>query len=337
MKKIVGLIILTLAIASIPVLLFFNYSCFMKIASLSKDDAFRFITSIFPLIFSIVILLMNSIIGISKDIKLKKEMDLSLVNKNTEKYNIIMIKLINRYNSLMNDYIYFDKTISLLTRVKEFEIIFSNWKNEMPKHMDYSNDSNLRDHIRTQIWTLIDNYKKDELYLANLEVLKNMTFEYEEKSTLDNTDEVFVYNMRNYICISTMDKQIFGTYSGFLDGKYDKRLINAFNVNLTDYKLYFENSVQTKSVDPTRFHSAIYGVILGILSVMEYLIKDMQLISIYQEKLFENYKNYHFGKIKLLGALDEFVHIITVKENDKIDKYMSRELLFEYYQISNQA
>lgn len=327
--------ILLITVSVLPIFLFVDYHIVTTILKINKADAFKLITALFPLIFSFIIIIFNSIMASYKEMKENLINDIKTINDRTRRYNMIMIKAINRFNTLMNEYMPLIGIVDLLKRIDEFNSAIMSWESKSKEKVDVSNDGEFRSTLRMKLDEFIKNYdRKNTLHFANMELIRNYDYSFEDKVKIDNEDNLFIYTMRNYITISKADRALFSTYDGILEGNYDKRIIDKTGRSFGEFREYFDANIRNDQIEVEQFKSKLYGIFLDLFAVIEYYSKEILLLELFQESLFNNYSKYYNKEAFKYHSLDLFIIFeVLLLHNDKL--IYDKKLIYDYYSIND--
>lgn len=342
MKKIAKVIIFVcplIFVCAIPILFVKNIdfvsNCLYKIFGVEKDRAIELFLSILPIIFSLLVVIINLWNDYRKEQKEQKIIEIEKANNKIKYYNSIMLKIIINYNNIMNE---MDLVLKKLTFLKTNHIlneIITFWEENTKNIIDLSNDTSFRDIVREKTKNFSILYKNNNYFDHYLKYINNWEPVFSKYNTLSIDDLEFLFNLRNYISFSNKEKDIISIYSDlFNNGNYLIRTYTELEMDIKTMNECFEKEIRTKIINEDRLDELLYCILLKILHFCEILIREIyfteHFINVmvkkfneYYERMKKTYKKYLNENIK-----PQIISHIEVTKN-----YINEELINNYYKI----
>lgn len=282
-------IILIIFISAIP-LLILTSDILCYIFSIKKEDSVEIAKAILPLIFSIIILLINSILTEIKDkIEIRKN-KLIKYNKRIKIYNMLFLNSKKMYHTKMR---YLRQAIHIETfffEIPELKTIYSKWKKSLKDNLDGSNKDEIRKELREVLLSIINILFQSHKNLNFIELLGNSKIYLSNINLINDEQEVFMSQFASDKLNDSKEKTIVHFLSEILsnDG-------NAYHT-LEKYNNAVDELKNILSIEATQkiYYDKTYGVVIELLNLIENLILDLTTIeyglNIFSKKYQEIYE-----------------------------------------------
>jgi hypothetical protein len=318
------LVIAIVASGFLPILLLGNIKLVEKFLNLDTSNSVLLITTIIPISFSVITLLIPYLFN-----KIKNERN--KVNGQIISYNTIILKCVGLFNNLMNHTFYIDNCIKELSNNKEFIDIINIWKKGTADKIDYSND--LRQIIKPYINNIIYVYFNSNMYDNNIQYLSNIKVQnITHEVTIE--DKIFLFSLRNFITFTDEDKKLLGIFSDlWSNGNIYKNAVLELMEHIGRLERIFENEIRNRNISDKKLSTILYDIILSFLHYMEILYREIMLLDLFMEKLIKNFLGYYESVHRTHKILDEMIKPVIEITNENIENYVNIDVLYEYYRI----
>lgn len=303
-----------------------------RIASLitwERSETITLITSsILPFIFSVIFALSGFAIKSFIEDRDKKERYVNNINNTIRTYNLVMIKSIRRFNSLMRLYDKLLKDNNRFEKNSQLKQIVEVWKKNTRETIQFSNNVDFIKLINNHIFNLVMKEHEDRsifTYFGNMGIIP------EEIEKYNNDDSIFLFKIRDFLLLSDEEINILTIYcENFLVNKLFERTINEYNFNINKYNS-INQCAQTKG---DILIDSITGVIFSYYYLLEFVILELFMLHNFISILVNKFEQYHNDKKNEYKVIDEMVKPHLLFDDRIIMEYINKEKVYEHYKIN---
>jgi hypothetical protein len=300
----------------------------MSFTNLNRDEALNLLNMvIFPFLSSIITtLLFGYLIKYFINLESENKIKIEKINKNINYCNTLVIKSINRYNSLMRILIYLLPIKERLKDIIELKSIVTEWELNTAQKVEYSNTKRFHNTVKEQILKFCNN-----INLPILIFLKNIGIEYNNMEKFINDDKMFLLNIRKILILDEEDKHIFTCYSE-LFGKCDlyEMALQEYNLAINEFKVIIDDNQITinKVVD------CLEGIIYKYFHLLELIILDLFILFDFLTRLINKFTDYYQLNLKKYSNLDAFIDPEMIRGRKEFLQYSNKTVIYNHYGFS---
>jgi hypothetical protein len=326
--------IIIFLVCIIPFILFNNIEIIICHFDVNKEFAIQMILSILPLIFSIIIVIVNFMMEYIKNKKRLFNEDKNEINEIINKFNIIMTKTACNYNNLMNELVIAFSTKEILKENQILKTIIDFWENNIKENVDLTNNINFRNVLTTNIQLFIDMYSKTNLCDNSLQLLYNTDLVFNNFSCFSIYDKVFIYSLKDIIDFSKKSNNIITLYTHvFGDGAVYNRLCKELIISYNQLKGCYNYEIKNHSIDNGKLFNILYTILLKLFNYYEYILRIVFFLDEFEVELFPMFLQYYNKKKRKYKNIKKCMSHEDIRENVFLKEYINKDLLYEYYMI----
>lgn len=258
-------ILAVLFISLIPVVLFL-FSAHLERSLGYKEDLFIEISKLLsPLMFSIVILIVNTMIEDSKIKSSERKEAIAKYNKVINQYNECVLLQSRVYENKYLEYSCVREVIYHFTNLYYPNKIFSLWKSLSTEYGDVSNSTDFRQELRNLCVLIISTSRDEETHKNLIEYISSTKIYPFEARVIDSEMELFFNTSLHKLINERHRKDIVGVAGKFISNGGDSfRYLKKFNCSVSELK---ENQTS----------DSLYGVICDLFFLYEALIFELYI------------------------------------------------------------
>ncbi|WP_010256291.1 hypothetical protein [Treponema primitia] len=328
----------------LPILLLFIRNKIMIKLNMTEGLVVNIIIGFLPLVFGITTLLIEYFLTSKKENKQIFNDAVENFNLQIKNYNMIMQKLARNFNTILTEANHISSIlIGEISKIIEFKEFINIWEINTKHIVDFSNNVQFRELIRKNIFNVVSKYKEDQNkqeYISVLFLISNIDIVFFEYDALDSSDNICLFNSRNYLSFNKRDNNIITLYITIFGNSILYKTC-AYNLkeSLTNYKKYIQ-LIYTQPLNDQILFDLLYDVILKIFRFVEI----MTMVSFYLEDtivILNDRNKKYFKKIekklreinKGFKKLDTAINIKYLRDLGQIKNYMDKDTFYKYHNI----
>ena len=316
-----------LIVGAMPILLVLTSDQLSELIKVEDKNYFEFIKAILPLVFSIIVLLINSILTDKKDQEEKRKVELTKVNGKVKSYNLIFLHAQKMYHAKMRNLRQTIAVTEFFFQVPILQPYYQKWFNHVQYNLDGSNHDDLRVDMRKSMLDLVNHCCQTEEYLNYFEYLSNAEQYSLESRFLNEDQEIFISQFSNDKIHDHIEKNMVLAASEILShGGSSKYAIEQYNYNISEFKKVLSGPTTSKI-----FYDKAYGAVINLLFLSECLITDLSIIELSLKVFSRKYNEfYQLNKIEF-PEIDSAFSIGKFEIPQDVNKYFVSEAALRKY------
>jgi hypothetical protein len=313
----------------LPVVVILNIDFIIFLIKWEKTDTITLLTSsILPFILAALTALFGLLIKYFVEKRDEREREINSINNTINAYNLLMIKSIKRYNTLMKLYYNIIKHNNRFEKVPILNQIVERWKNNTIKTIEFSSSDEFIGFASNQIKNLVENINENTSILGYFE---NMGIIPENIEKFNTNDSLFIFKLRDSLLLSDEEKNLLTIYcDNFgVSNIYDKA-IKEYNLCIDEYVMIKQNEY----ININKLTAQIGDVILKYYHLLELVILESFILYNFLTILINKFKQYYNDKNIKYKVIDEIIkpYIVNDLFNELI-KYIDIQKIYESLKI----
>lgn len=316
-----------LIISMIPIIMYFFSKEISEVFSKNELQIIDLIKVILPLIFSVIVLLINSLLNHKKEIKSNNELKKDTYNNEIKINNLLFLNTTKSFNYRV---MYLRSLILVIERFREIEGFIKleeYWQTKMKDNINVSNSIEFRNKLRNFVLEIKQNTNK----FQNMnEFLQYSKIEHKNSFLISYEEELFLFQFIKSLNFTNTEKNKLSISSQVLADDYtNKTAISKFNNEIFTIKKSFESIDKNKD----KYINNLYGVIIQLFFAIECLNRDIVPILNFLETFQREFKNYIDEKKKKFDNLDITMEVTQLTIPKDIKKYLFESSTYKYFNI----
>ena len=313
--------------ACIPLALVFFQEKLSCIFSVSESHYFEIVKAILPLIFSIIVLLINSILTDRKDNREIRRNELIKNNKKVEKYNLLFLNSKKMYHSRIRYLRQSAGVVEHFFQIPELQKAYSDWIESLKINVDGSNNDLIRNELREKLLTLVNRCCETTQNLNYFELLSNSKLYLLNSRTIDEDQEIFISQFANDDISDFLDKNIVLASAEILSyGGSSDHAIEQYNDSVDQLKTILSGETTSKV-----FYDKTYGVCINLLFLVECLITDLNILERGLRIFSEQYQGIYQSQKREFPEIDTAFSISKFDIPADVEKYFHDAAVLRKY------
>lgn len=301
-RKILYIIFISLA----PIALLAYQDLISATLKINKTNYFEYLKSILPLVYSIIVLIINSMLSDNKDLRDIRKNELEKINKNVEKHNAICLNTKSMCNAKFR---YLAQAVSIAEfffSIPKLNSTYKKWLHKLQCNADGSNDVLIRGELRNILLNTVKTCCETGTNLNYFEYIANSKIHLLDSRQLSEPQEIFLTQFANDHITNTLDMNIIFAASEILSfGGASKFALEKYNVNIEIFKTALDKKISYKN-----FYDMSYDSCLNLLFLIECLCTDLSMLTkgltLFSEKYHLEYSSLKESFPELDSALPQF-------------------------------